>query len=165
MKKIFSLVLAFLLINVNSTVFAAIHVPNSTQIVISPVEKVTSQNPQTTIRAEIKDDVVVNDVVIFRSGDMAEFNISDYEKASYMGVAGNLTVYNGYAYDTKGNKHKVLINKNFVGKTQIWAQILTSLSLTIILLPLALFAFVHGTNAVITPGTELHTVLYKDFEY
>ncbi len=68
-------------------------------------------------------------------------------------------------YDTKGNKHKVLINKNFVGKTQIWTQILTSLSLTIILLPLALFAFVHGTNAVITPGTELHTVLYKDFEY
>ena len=165
MKKILASVLALLLLNMHTAALAKVHVPNNTEIILAPVEKVTSQNPQPTIRAEIREDVIINGTVIFKSGDRAEFNICDYEKASYLGVAGSMTVYNGYAYDTKGNKHKVLINKNFVGKQQIWAQILASLSLTIILFPLALFAFVHGTNATITPGTELYTMLYEGFEY
>lgn len=165
MKKFFVLFLASIMLNLNTTVFAKIVVPTDTEIIIAPVEKVTSNNPKSTIKARIVEDVIIDGTVIFRSGDKASFNVADFEKSSYLGVAGNLEVYNGVVYDTKGTRHKVLVNEKFYGKNRIWVQVVSSLSLTIILFPLALFAFIHGSEAKVTPSTELNTVLQSSFEY
>ena len=67
MKKILASVLALLLLNMHTAVLAKVPVPNNTEIILVPVEKVTSQNPQPTIRAEIKEDVIVNDTIIFKN--------------------------------------------------------------------------------------------------
>ena len=60
------------------------------------------------IQATIKDDVIYKGVKIFKSGDKAILTIQDYEKAGFWGNGGELLVANGYAYDTKGNKRKIM---------------------------------------------------------
>ena len=163
MKKILALLICLAFC---TNVYAQINVPAETEILLQPIETITSKRRKANIKLQIKEDVTINNTTIFKQGDKAVIKISDNVPAGFMGSAGTMDIYNGYVYDTKGNKHNILIDEQFIGKEQIWAQALFSIGLfTIILCPLCLFGFVKGTNAKLSPKNELNVILEKGFVY
>ncbi len=165
MKKIIIILHLLVLFNLHIRVLANVKVPADTEIILVPIEKVISRNTKSKIKLKIKEDVQIDNTVIFKNGDKAFLKVVDYEQADLVGKPGSMEILNGYVYDSKGNMHEVLIDKRIVGKEQVWAQILFSLGFTIILFPLFLFGFVRGTNAKLEPKDELEVTLKEEFIY
>lgn len=163
MKKLISLLCLLGILCMNNAVYASILVKEGTDITIIPNISVTSKNPANQYQATIKDDVIVNGVKIFQAGDKAVFNIADYEKAGCWGIGGNITIANGYAYDIKGDKHKILVTRKFDGKDKNWVK--GTCAAGLLLWPLLLFGFVHGNEAKILPNTEIDATLANQFDF
>lgn len=166
MKKcICAIILAIIFPILTNLSCYAITVPASTSIFIIPKETVTSKDINANkVNATIQDDVIINGKVIFKSGAKAELSITEVEKARCWGKAGKLTVVNGYAYDTKGIKHKILLSRNYYGEEKTWPKTCGVISI-FFLFPLALFGFVHGGQAAISSNTEIETNLASQFEF
>lgn len=164
MKKVLSAFLLFAVVNLYLPVLA-VSVPANTSIFITPKETVTSKdNNVNIINATITSDVVINNKVVFKAGDRAVLNICDIEKARCWGKAGKFTVNNGYAYDAKGNKRKILFSKNYYGEEKTWPKACGAVSI-FFLFPLALFGFVHGGQAKISASCEIEANLASSFAF
>ena len=115
------------------------------------------------IQATIKEDVIYKGVKIFQEGDKAILTVQDYEKAGFWGNGGELLVSNGYAYDTKGNKRKIMYSKKIEGKDKNWVK--GTCAAGLILWPLLLFGFVKGGEAKLMPKDEIFATTMTSFEY
>ena len=165
MKKI----LCSLLCAMSFTMFSglgayAVQVPENTSIVLNLEKTVSSnENPSGAIKAKIKDDVIIDGITVFKADDNATINIQDYEKAGAWGIGGELFLGNGYVYDVKGNKHKVLFSKKIEGKDKNWVKVTCCCGL--LLWPLLLFGFVHGNPAKVTTNVDLETTTAQSFDF
>lgn len=166
MKKILTSFIVTCFVGFNSNCMAAkVLVPADTSINISPINTVTSKDKNVNnIDAIISEDVVVNNTLIFRAGDKANLYIGEIEKAHCWGNPGKLVVSNGYAYDVKGNKHKILISQNYYGEEKTWPKTCVVISI-FLLWPLALCGFVHGGQAIISASSEIETTLSSQFYF
>ncbi len=164
MKKILSLICLVAFCNLYTPLMAsAVQVPADTEITLVSVQGVTSKNPNNVIQMNIKDDVVIDGVTVFKADGRATLNVVDFEKAGFFGNAGEFTVSNGYAYDAKGNKHKILLTQKFEGKDKTWVKATTAVGL--LLWPLLLFGFVKGGEAKLIPSRELYATTSSSFKY
>ena len=164
MKKILALFCLVAFCNLYTPLAAnALQVPADTEITLIATQGVTSKNPNNTIPMNIKDDVVINGVTVFKADGRATLNVVDFEKAGFFGNPGEFTVSNGYVYDAKGNKHKVLLTQKFEGKDKTWVKATTAVGL--ILWPLLLFGFVKGNEAKLNPSRELYVTTSSAFQY
>ena len=93
MKKIFALIICLAFC---TNVYAQVIVPAETEIVLQPIETVTSKKRKANIKLQIKEDVTINNATIFKQGDKAVIKISDNVPAGFMGTAGTMDIYNGY---------------------------------------------------------------------
>lgn len=91
-------------------------------------------------------------------------HIGEIEKAKCWGKAGKLVVSNGYVYDVKGNKHKILFSKIYYGEDKTWPKVLGVVSI-FFLWPLALFGFVQGGQANVSASAEIETTLASQFNF
>ena len=165
MKKIISLICIFTLVSMQSAVFASVKVPANTSIFVTPNESVTSKDMTVdTINASIVDDVIVNGVTVFQSGGKVTLHIGEIEKARCWGKPGKLVIANGYAYDVNGQKHKIIITKNYYGEERAWTKTAGVVSI-FFLWPLALFGFVHGGQATVSASTKIETNLSSSFTF
>ena len=164
MKKIISLMCLVAFCNLFSPLVAcAVQVPADTEVVLVSTRGVTSKNPDNVIQMNIKENVIINGVKVFRVDDKATINIVDYEKAGYWGNAGEIIIGNGYVFDAKGNKHKISINKKIEGKEKVWVKGVCCAGL--LLWPLLLFGFVKGGEAKITPALEMYATTSSAFKF
>lgn len=165
MKKIISLFCLIAFVSLQSSVFASVNVPANTSIFIKPVETVTSKDMTVdTINGNIASDVIVDGITIFKSGAKATLHIGEIQKARCWGNPGKLVVVNGFAYDVNGQKHKIIITKNYYGEERAWTKTLGVVSI-FFLFPLALFGFVHGGQATVPSGAEIETNLASTFTF
>ena len=166
MKKIFVSFLIFCFLGCNSSCFAAsVFVQANKSVFVSPTDTVTSKDMSVeNIACQITNDVTVDDTVIFRAGDKADLHIGEIEKARCWGKAGKLVVSNGYVYDVNGNKHKVIISKNYYGEEKTWPKTCGVVSL-FMLWPLAFCGFVHGGQATVSASSEIETSLASQFYF
>ena len=143
----------------------AVNVPANTSIFISPVNTVTSKDQNiTTIICDITNDVIIDDVIIFKAGDRAELHIGEVEKARCWGKGGKMLISNGFAYDVNGQKHKIIFSKNVYGEDKLWPKTCGVVSI-FLLWPLALFGFVHGDQAQVSATAELETFLASQYDF
>lgn len=143
----------------------AVTVPANTSIFIRPNETISSKNIDVgEIAATVTNDVVVNNIVVFKAGSEAVLTISDVEKARCWGNPGKLTVNNGWVYDSRGNKQKVLFAKNYVGEEKNWPKVMGGISI-FFLWPLAFFGFVHGGQAKVLSTKEIETHLTSQYNF
>ena len=164
MKKILVLFCLVAFCNLYSPLVAnALQVPADTEITLTSVNGVTSKNPDNVIQMQITEDVIINGVKVFAADGKATLNIVDYESAGFFGNGGEMTIGNGYVYDTKGVKHKIVLTKKFEGKDKTWVKVTTAAGL--ILWPLLLFGFVKGGEAKLTPNIELTVNTSSAFTY
>ena len=164
MKKLL-VIMILSLFNMQINAFASIKVPENTEITLIPAESVISKNASSRIKLKIKDDVIIDNNLIFRKGDKAFLEIADSAPADFFGKPGYIEIFNGYVYDVRGQTHEVLIDKKIEGKERGWVLVLFSLGFTVILFPFFLFAFVKGTNADISPAKELEVMLKEEFVF
>ena len=164
MKKLFIGLCLISMISMNISCYATeIKVLANTSIYISPIDTVTSKDMSIdNINAEIVNDVCVGENAIFKAGDKATLHIGEIEKARCWGKAGKITVSNGYAYDVNGNKHKILVSKNYYGEEKTWPKTCGIVSL-FLLWPLAFCGFVHGGQACVSASSEIETSLASEF--
>lgn len=161
MKKI---IISLLCLGFIGMPVGAVTVPDGTDVSIVPDTGFTSKTvPNTTIKATIKDDVIIDGVQVFKAGDNATFTVADYEKAGAWGNGGEITLGNGYAYDVNGNKHKILLSHKIEGKDKNWVRVTCVCG--VLLWPLLLFGFVHGNEAKVNSGLELNTTTAGSFEF
>jgi hypothetical protein len=164
MKKLFSILCLIALCNLYTPLVAsAVQVPADTEITLISQQGVTSKNPDNTIPMHIKEDVIINGVTVFKADGRATLNLVDSEKAGFFGNPGEMTISNGYAYDTKGNKHKIIVTKKFEGRDKTWVKVTTAAGL--LLWPLLLFGFVKGNEAKLTPAIEIYATTSSAFNY
>ncbi len=167
MKKVISIFILFtlLLFNLHVPAFSKLTVPADTEIILEPVEKVTSKDQKNFIRLKVKRDVIIQDEVVFQAGAKAIIKIVDNIQSSYIGEPGSVEVLNGHVYDAHGNEHDILIGKTYTGKDKIWVKVLFACGLTIILCPLLLFGFVKGTSGSVSPKDEIEVLLKDSFVF
>ena len=164
MKKILCVFLLIAFCNLYTPLIAnAVQVPADTEITLTPVHGTTSKNPDNIIQMHIKDDVIIKGVTVFKADGKATLNIVDYEKAGFFGNGGEITIGNGYAYDIKGNKHKILLTQKIEGKDKTWVKGVTAAGL--LLWPLLLFGFIRGGEAKIIPAREFYTTTSSSFTF
>ena len=119
-KKFISMFCLVSFISMYAPTFA-VNVPANTSIFISPVDTVTSKDQNvTTILCNITDDVIIDNVVVFKAGDRAELHVGEVEKARCWGKGGKMLISNGFAYDVNGQKHKILFSRNVYGEASFY---------------------------------------------
>lgn len=163
MKKIITSLCILALLNFYNPALATVKVPSGTIVLLKLDQTVTSKNPIESQSATIIEDVIINGVKIFKAGDKATISVTDYQKAGCWGNGGKLYLGNGYAYDTKGNRQKILYSAKMEGQEKVWVK--GACAAGIILWPLLLFGFVHGNQAVVTTSKELETTIASQFEF
>ena len=166
MKKLLVCFLILCFLGGNSYCIAdSVLVPANISIYLTPTNTITSkENNIDKIDAIITENVIVNNTIIFKAGDRATLHIEEIEKAHCWGNPGKLFVNNGYAYNVKGDKHKILISRNYYGDEKLWPKACGVASL-FLLLPLALFGFVHGGQAIVSASSEIETTLASQFNF
>ncbi|MCM1265788.1 MAG: hypothetical protein NC200_06275 [Candidatus Gastranaerophilales bacterium] len=167
MKKVLSILLLVAFINIALPVNAAVHVNAGHKIpIIYNGEKVTGKNTTSGDRvfAEIKTDVKINGVVVFKQGNLVTLNISDAKKARCWGIPGELHLINGTAVDSKGITRPIEYNYKITGEEKTWPKALGAVSI-FFLFPLALAGFVHGGQAELNSGKTINATLVSDFNF
>lgn len=170
MKKILSILLCMLFMfqfTMLSGYAAATKVKAGTPVM---VYLSTPQNSKTVttgsvIEAQVAKDVVVNDVVIFKTGDRATLNITHAKKAGFVGVPGEITITNGEVFDANGVGHYVNFSQGITGTEKTWPKVCLGCGLLIILAPLALFGFVKGGQAEIKTHVPFETRTSQEFDF
>ena len=168
MKKFISMLLLTMFLNIPGTVLAkSVTVKSSTSIPVTFAKEITSKTVESGQKAEamIAEDVVIDDVLVFKKGDRAYLNVSDTKKAGFVGSPGQLFLVNGQVYDVNGVMHGIDFNRKFVGEEKTWPKVCLGCGLLIILAPIALFGFVKGGQAKITTGQIIDVNLRNDFTF
>lgn len=169
MKKIFSLFLLIVFLNVYTPVLAAsIEVREGTRVPITVTSEYTSKTIESgqRINAIIEDDVKINNVIVFKKGDNAILNISDVKKAGFVGMSGMMEIVNGSVTDIHGEKHSIDFEQTIVGEEKNWPKACVGLGvITVVLIPLALFGFVRGGQAKISPSKVIEVSIRNNFEF
>lgn len=167
MKKLVSLVLLLTLVNLYTPALAkVIEVKEGTRIPITVTAESTSKTIQAgqAINAVIDADVVINNTVVFKKGDNATIKVSDVKKAGFIGNAGEIQLINGEAVDALGNKHSIEYNQKIIGDEKTYPKVLLATSI-FFLFPLALFGFVKGGQAKISPNKIIDVSVRNGFNY
>lgn len=166
MKKILTAFIVLCILGLNQGCLAAsVLVPANTSVFVSPEVTVTSKDMSVdNIDCKITNDVTVDDNVIFKAGDRANLHIGEIAKARCWGCPGKLVISNGYVYDVEGNKHKVVIYKNYYGEEKTWPKTCGIISI-FFLWPLAFCGFVHGGQATVSASSEIETSLASQFYF
>ncbi len=171
MKKILVMVLTFVFVFyfTGATVLAneAVIVKSGTVI---PVSVKSVQNSKTVksgdkIECLIAQDIVINDIVVFKKGGRATLNVSNAKKAGFVGIPGELVIAGGEVYDVNNNEHLVTFNRTITGEEKTWPKVCLGCGLLIILAPIALFGFVKGGQAELNPATSIDVNLSQDFKF
>ena len=168
MKKIFVWFLLIAFVNMYSPVLAkTIAVKEGIRIPITVQSEYTSKNVAAgqKINAVIDEDVIINDVTIFKRGDNAILNISDAKKAGFIGIPGMVEVVNGSVTDIRGDKHSIDFNQKIVEEEKTWPKVCVGCGMFIILAPLVLFGFVKGGQAKISPSKIIEVSTRNDFNF
>lgn len=126
-------------------------VPKGTNIDISTKKVITSKRVPNTyeVKAIIKDDVIVDGVIVFCEHDPAIIEIGEVEKAKSFGRAGSLTIIGGSAVDANGQSHKFIFDREFTCKNDIWLT--------------RWIPFNKGAQAVIYPSNKFVVQTNRDF--
>ena len=166
-KKNIAILLLLSFINfINMPVLASVHVKAGRTIPVCYMgEKVSGKHVVSgdIIKAQVQSDVIVDDVVVFRTGDPVDINVSDVKKAKFFGTPGELVLLNGTAQDVNGDNHPISLTYRITGEERNYAKVLPVVSI-FFLLPLALFGFVKGGQAELTSGKAINATLLNDFE-
>ena len=166
MKRIIAIFLVLMLFNFYSPVIAAtINVSAATRVPLVLTEQATSKTIEAgdKIEANVAEDVIINNVLVFRKGNRAYFNVSDAKKAGFVGNAGNIYLINGAVYDANGIERGIDYSRKFVGDERTWPKVLMGVG--IFLWPLLLFGFVKGGQAKINTGKIFEVSLRNDFVF
>jgi len=120
MRKICCILLLLLLCNVAQA--KQITVPKGTDVNISVVRVATAKNIRKTyeVKSIIKDDVIINGVIVFCENDPAIIEIGELKKAKSFGRGGKITAVGGFAVDANGQSHRFILDKEFKGDNDIW---------------------------------------------
>lgn len=167
MKKIVSLFLLCAFFNMYTPVLAkTIEVKAGVRVPITVTSEITSKNVEAgqKINAVIDEDVKIKNVVVFKKGSNATLNISDVKKAGFIGNAGEMYLVNGEVVDASGNKRPIEYNQKIVGEEKTYPKVLLTTSI-FFLFPLALFGFVKGGQAKLSPGKVIDVSIRNDFNY
>lgn len=142
-----------------------VNVPAGTALWAALDDKYTSENIKAgqPISATIKNNITINNVVVFKKGAKAEFIVDEASKRRFCGGGGYLTIKKAIAPDTNNIEHTFIIDKKVYGSDRDWVPPLVISSFTIILAPFALFAFVKGQSAVLDKDAMLEAKLEKGF--
>lgn len=172
MKKIVSLLLSLLLVfqfsilNVSAKTITT-KVKAGTTI---PIALETEQTSKTVavghkLQAIIQEDVVVDNIVVFKKGDKATLNVVQNKKAGFVGIPGEMTISGGNIFDANNESHLIDFTQNYVGKEKTWPKVCLVCGVFIILAPLALFGFVKGGQAEIQPNMILQVRTVQEFDF
>ena len=168
MKKIVALLCLITFMGAYNSVLADINVPANTSVTIAVEQMQTSKTvvPGSTIEARIVDDVIIDNVLVFRKGDRAVLNVLTAKKAKFVGIPGEMLVSGGKVFDVNGDEHRFDFNRQFVGEEKTWPKVCLGCGLFIILAPIALFGFVKGGQAEVysTSNLDVRTVSAFDFK-
>jgi hypothetical protein len=167
MKKIIALFCLVCFLGVTTPAQAAIKVKANTVVPITLEKLETSKTVMAggTVNAIIAEDVIVDNVVVFKEGDKASLNIISAKKAGFVGIPGEITVSGGKVFDTKGVAHRVDYTTQIEGEEKTWPKVMLGCGVFIILAPLALFGFVKGGQAKMLPATVIDTRITSEFTY
>ncbi len=166
MKKIINLICLICFLGTWNPVFSSVKVPAGTSIPITVEHNVTSKTVISggTIDAVIAEDVIINKNTIFKKGDKASITVLSANKAGFIGKPGEITLYGGKVYDTKGDEHKFDFNRQIVGDEKTWPKVCLGVSI-FFLWPLALCAFVKGGQAKLNTLPPIDTRLSTEFMF
>ena len=164
MKNLIILFLIFSIMFI-TTPCMAVTVKSNTVIPISVSSNATSKNTISggTIDAIIAEDVKVNNILVFKTGDNATINVLSTKKAGFIGIPGEMIISGGKVFDIKGNEHRFEYNQQIIGNEKTWAKVCLGVSI-FFLWPLALVAFVKGGQAELAPIQVLNVKLTNDFD-
>ena len=142
-------------------------VKNNTSITVASKEAHSSKTLSTGEKIEciILEDVIVNNQTVFKKGGRATLNVVNSKKAKFAGIPGEITVAGGEVFDTNNQGHMVTINQVITGEEKIWPKVCLCCGIFIILAPLALFGFVKGGQAEISPVQTKQVFLNQDFVF
>lgn len=167
MKKIVSMLCLMAFVGVYSPVTANINVPANTSVTIAVEQTQTSKTvvSGSTIEARIVDDVIRDNVLVFRKGDRAILNVMTAKKAKFVGVPGEMVISGGKVFDVNGDEHRFDFTKQIVGEEKTWPKVCLGCGLFIILAPVALFGFIKGGQAEIVPTANLDVRTVSPFSF
>lgn len=135
----------------STTVLLTINSPvNSKQVISGDV-----------IDATISENVYVNKHLIFKEGTPAKVNITKVQKATIMGVPGEIILENGKIKDVNGNSHIIEFGRSFKGNEKLYPKIFTCVG--IIVWPCLFFGLAKGGQAVVPANYEIPATLRSDF--
>lgn len=140
-------------------------VKSNTNISVVSKKAYSSKNISTGEKIEcvIVEDVVVDNQTVFKKGGHATLNVINSKKAKFVGIPGEITIAGGEVFDTNNQGHMVTINQVITGEEKIWPKVCLCCGIFIILAPLALFGFVKGGQAEISPVQTKQVFLNQDF--
>ena len=166
MKKIISSVCLVCLLGTWNPVFSAVKVPAGTSIPITVEHNVTSKTVASggAIDAVIAEDVIINNNIVFKKGDNASITVLSAKKAGFIGKPGEMSLYGGKVYDTKGIEHKIDLNRQIEGDEKTWPKVCLGVSI-FFLWPLALCGFVKGGQAKLNPLPPIDARLSTEFMF
>ena len=120
MKKIYCILLLLLFCNVVEA--KQVNVPKGTNIEIGVKRVFCSKRiPRNyEIKAIIKDDVIINDVIIFATNSPATIEIGEVQKAAFSGRGAEITLIGGLATDINGQNHRFVLEKEFKAGNDPW---------------------------------------------
>lgn len=170
MKKILSLFLNVIIITnlcASECLARQINVPSGTTIRIVSEKLQNSKNLTSgdKLEAIIQQDVVIDDIIIFKRGDRATLNVSHAKKAGFIGIPGELIISGGEVVDANNQAHLVDFSRSYIGEEKTWPKVCLGCGVFIILAPLALFGFVKGGQAEIRPNVTIDVKLLQNFGY
>ena len=164
-KNIVSLLL-FILIS-NSTILCVnckpITIREGVSVYVIVYKKKTSKNttPGESIKAKIHENVIIDNVTVFKKGDNALLYVSDVKSNGFIGNAGEILLYGATLYDSKGIKHSGEIYYKIKGEEKNYPKVLMTTG--IIIWPLLLFGFVRGGHAKIPQMFPIEVRVKNDF--
>lgn len=144
-----------------------ISVPSGTTVRIISEKMQNSKNLTAgdKLEAIIQQDVIIDDVAVFKRGDRAILNVSHAKKAGFVGIPGELVISGGEIIDANNKNHLVDFNQSYVGDEKTWPKVCLGCGVFIVLAPLALFGFVKGGQAEIRPNLPIDVRLLQDFNF
>lgn len=167
MRKTIIYFLLIAIFSMYNPVFAqTIEIKEGTRIPLTVKAEHSSKNVEAgqNVNAIIDEDVIVNDVTVFKKGDNATIKVSDVKKAGFVGTPGEIQLINGEVVDALGNKHSIEYNQKITGEEKTYPKVLLATSV-FFLFPLALFGFVKGGQAKISPNKVIDVSVRHSFEY
>ena len=103
------------------------------------------------IKSVIKDDVIINNEIVFYSNDPAILEIGICDKAKGFGRGGKISIIGGYAYDANGQIHRFTVEKEFIGDNDFWLT--------------RIIPFNKGKQAIILPSEIFVGKINKSFVF